>query len=283
MIIETKFNIGDIVRYDNDKRGKIIGYEIRFTPNPKRTTNSVWYEIQAMTISEQVFLDNRGALRYEESISKIEPEPFIKEGNWYVCLHPSKGFVKGRCYKATKDGSIEGDNAYMYVGNDPTDFRPATEYEILKAKFASPELPEIVKEKVREITEKPTVSWDSVNGTLTFCNLTKEQEEKLKSALIGEPKQELTEFDSIQKIIHDLLSSTNGEWLEEDYMTEMSKNISEDIRKQIAESIDVETMKERFINNLPVYTVIHESVDKRLWGEPYKKGIKDTLNKIKGR
>lgn len=72
MIIETKFNIGDIVRYDNDKRGKIIGYEIRFTPNPKRTKNGVWYEIQAMTISEQVFLDNCGALRYEDSISKWE-------------------------------------------------------------------------------------------------------------------------------------------------------------------------------------------------------------------
>ena len=34
MDIKTKFNLGDIVSYDNGKRGKIIGYEIIFTPNP---------------------------------------------------------------------------------------------------------------------------------------------------------------------------------------------------------------------------------------------------------
>ena len=68
MDIKTKFNLGDIVSYDNGKRGKIIGYEIIFTPNPKCNTNGIWYEIEAMTYSEQVFLDNYGKLRKEKDL-----------------------------------------------------------------------------------------------------------------------------------------------------------------------------------------------------------------------
>lgn len=68
MKIKTKFNIGAFVKYDNGKRGKIIGYEIRNLKDSKLTLNGIWYEIEAMTYSEQVILDNYGKMRKEEDL-----------------------------------------------------------------------------------------------------------------------------------------------------------------------------------------------------------------------
>ena len=88
-----------------------------------------------------------------------------------------------------------------------------------------------------------------------------------------ESDQELTELDSIQKIIYDLLSSSNGEWLDEDYMTEMSKNISEDIRKQIVVEVDIDAMIDGYDE---------ENGYLNITSHIYRQGIEDTLNKIKG-
>lgn len=69
MKIETEYNIGDIILYDDGKTGEITGFEI----------SSKWgvsYNIKAVEdnrnkyIQDQVFLNNYGDLRHETELKK---------------------------------------------------------------------------------------------------------------------------------------------------------------------------------------------------------------------
>jgi hypothetical protein len=69
MTIETKYEIGDLVRYDEVKKGKIVGYEI----SNKR---GIYYTIKAMKDKNRpagyyldlMFLKNNGCLRHENDL-----------------------------------------------------------------------------------------------------------------------------------------------------------------------------------------------------------------------
>ena len=93
---------------------------------------------------------------------------------------------------------------------------------------------------------------------------------------------ELSEFEkAIALLIFNSQNTCNSIKVCEEQARKESKALLTFASQQIASEIDADAMVEYFIENLPAYTVIHESVDKRLWGEPYKKGIKDTIKKIK--
>lgn len=152
---------------------------------------------------------------------------------------------------------------------------PATEEEILKAKFDSPELPEIVKEQVREIIERPTVSWDSVNGTLRFDNLTIEQAEKMKNALIGEPNEKdgLTEFERYLWNITNLCEPDEKELSE---LKIEAKGLLSIARKQIASQLE---------SKIGIYNTSFGYVEgiytKEDMGKAQRQGYKDCIKAVK--
>lgn len=68
MGIETNFNIGDQVIYDDNKVGTVVGIEIIVGLDNRRTVS---YNIKSKTIHDQVVLDNQGSLRQENELRRI--------------------------------------------------------------------------------------------------------------------------------------------------------------------------------------------------------------------
>lgn len=68
MGIETNFNIGDQVIYDDNKVGTVVGIEIIVGLDNRRTVS---YNIISKTIDNQVTLDNKGSLREENELRRI--------------------------------------------------------------------------------------------------------------------------------------------------------------------------------------------------------------------
>ena len=68
MGIETNFNIGDKVIYDDNKVGTVVGIEIIVGLDNRRTVS---YNIKSKTIHDQEVLDNQGSLRQENELRRI--------------------------------------------------------------------------------------------------------------------------------------------------------------------------------------------------------------------
>ena len=68
MGIETNFNIGDQVIYDDNKVGTVVGIESIVGLDNRRTVS---YNIKSKTIHDQVVLDNQGSLRQENELHRI--------------------------------------------------------------------------------------------------------------------------------------------------------------------------------------------------------------------
>lgn len=68
MRIETNFNIGDKVIYDDNKVGTVVGIEIIVGLEIRRIVS---YNIKSKTIHDQVVLDNQGSLREENELRRI--------------------------------------------------------------------------------------------------------------------------------------------------------------------------------------------------------------------
>lgn len=68
MGIETNFNIGDQVIYDDNKIGTVVGIEIIVGLDNRKTES---YNIKGKNIHDQVVLDNKGSLREENELRRI--------------------------------------------------------------------------------------------------------------------------------------------------------------------------------------------------------------------
>lgn len=68
MEIETNFNIGDKVFYDDHKVGAVVGIEIIVGLDNRKTVS---YNIKGKNIHDQVVLDNKGSLREENELRRI--------------------------------------------------------------------------------------------------------------------------------------------------------------------------------------------------------------------
>ena len=230
-----------------------------------------WGDIFDDALSEQGLEFKDGHI---VSIQEQNADFKIEKGKWYVCTKEyflqCEGeydflFEKGKIYKTYVDDQggewITADNGHSYIFDYSAYFRPATEEEIRgNSPKISPNSPAPKRDNYDEIKQAEP----------------EQENSPILKELERNGKDELTEIDGIQKIIYDLLSSTNGEWLEEEYLTEMSKNISEDIRKQIVESIDVDYMDDH--HNA---TMLESSALRELAHARYRQGIEDVLDKIK--